>query len=35
MRKLAALEPSVAWAGHADPIRGDVPAELNRAALAA
>jgi steroid delta-isomerase-like uncharacterized protein len=35
IRKLASLEPSVAWAGHADPVRGDVVAELNRAALAA
>jgi steroid delta-isomerase-like uncharacterized protein len=35
MRKLAAMEPSVAWAGHTDPIRGDVVAQLNRAALAA
>src|SRR3954462_7655754 len=23
MRKLAALEPSLAWSGHADPLRGD------------
>lgn len=35
IRKLAALEPSVAWAGHADPVRGDVAAQLHRAALAA
>jgi hydroxyacylglutathione hydrolase len=35
IRKLAELEPSVVWAGHADPVRGDVVAELNRAALAA
>lgn len=35
IRKLAGLEPSVAWAGHADPIRGDVAAQLNRAALSA
>jgi glyoxylase-like metal-dependent hydrolase (beta-lactamase superfamily II) len=32
IRKLAALNPSVAWAGHADPVQGDVVAELNRAA---
>jgi glyoxylase-like metal-dependent hydrolase (beta-lactamase superfamily II) len=32
IRKLAALEPSVAWAGHADPVRGDTAAELQRAA---
>ena len=31
--KLAAMEPSVAWAGHTDPVRGDVAAELKRAAL--
>lgn len=35
IRKLAALEPSVVWAGHADPVMRDVVAELNRAALAA
>lgn len=33
IRKLAALEPGVAWAGHADPVRGDVAAELNRVAM--
>ena len=32
IRKLAALEPSLAWAGHADPLRGDVRAQLERAA---
>jgi len=32
IRKLAALQPSVAWAGHANPVRGDVVAELHRAA---
>ena len=32
IRKLAAMAPSVAWAGHAEPVRGDVVAELNRAA---
>ena len=35
IRRLASLEPSVAWAGHAHPVRGDVVSELNRAALAA
>jgi glyoxylase-like metal-dependent hydrolase (beta-lactamase superfamily II) len=32
IRKLAALAPSVAWAGHADPVTGEVSAELERAA---
>jgi steroid delta-isomerase-like uncharacterized protein len=32
IRKLAALQPSAAWAGHADPVTGDVVAELQRAA---
>ncbi len=32
IRKLAALEPSTAWAGHADPVSGDVRGELERAA---
>jgi hydroxyacylglutathione hydrolase len=32
IRKLAALEPSVAWAGHADPVTGDVVGQLERAA---
>ena len=32
IRKLAALEPSAVWAGHADPVRGDVVAQLERAA---
>ena len=32
IRKLASLEPSVAWAGHTDPIRGDVVAQLQQAA---
>jgi glyoxylase-like metal-dependent hydrolase (beta-lactamase superfamily II)/predicted ester cyclase len=32
IRKLAALEPSVAWAGHANPVRGDVVAQLHQAA---
>jgi hydroxyacylglutathione hydrolase len=35
IRKLATLEPSVAWAGHADPVRGDVAGQLNRVALGA
>jgi glyoxylase-like metal-dependent hydrolase (beta-lactamase superfamily II)/predicted ester cyclase len=30
--KLAELEPSAAWAGHADPVRGDVASQLRRAA---
>jgi hydroxyacylglutathione hydrolase len=34
LRKLAALEPSVAWAGHAKPVTGDVRAALERAAAA-
>jgi glyoxylase-like metal-dependent hydrolase (beta-lactamase superfamily II)/predicted ester cyclase len=32
IRKLAALEPAVAWAGHAKPLTGDVRARLERAA---
>ena len=32
IRKLAELEPSTVWAGHADPVTGDVAAELHRAA---
>jgi glyoxylase-like metal-dependent hydrolase (beta-lactamase superfamily II)/predicted ester cyclase len=32
MRKVAALEPSAAWAGHADPVTGDVRHELEAAA---
>ncbi|HET9721002.1 MAG TPA: ester cyclase [Solirubrobacteraceae bacterium] len=32
IRKLAALEPSVAWAGHTKPVAGDVQAQLKRAA---
>src|SRR5215210_786124 len=32
IRKLAALEPSVAWPGHADPVTGDVREQLERAA---
>jgi hydroxyacylglutathione hydrolase len=30
--KLAALEPRTAWPGHADPLRGDVRAQLERVA---
>jgi len=32
LRKLAALEPEVVWAGHAEPVRGDVRAQLEHAA---
>jgi glyoxylase-like metal-dependent hydrolase (beta-lactamase superfamily II) len=32
MRKLAALEPATAWAGHADPLTGDVRGALEHAA---
>lgn len=32
IRKLAALRPATAWAGHADPLRGDVAAQLEHAA---
>ena len=32
IRKLAALDPSAVWAGHADPVTGDVGAQLARAA---
>lgn len=32
IRKLAALEPSVVWAGHAHPVTDDVRAQLERAA---
>jgi hypothetical protein len=34
IRKLAGLDPSAAWAGHTDPVTGDVAAELERAAAA-
>ncbi len=34
IRKLAALEPTAAWAGHADPVTGEVRTELERAAAA-
>ena len=32
IRKLAALEPTAAWPGHANPVTGDVRAQLERAA---
>jgi hydroxyacylglutathione hydrolase len=32
--KLAGLEPAVVWAGHADPVTGDVAGQLNAAAAA-
>ena len=32
IRKIAALEPSAAWPGHADAVTGDVRAQLERAA---
>ncbi len=32
IRKLAALKPSIAWAGHANPVAGDVVSQLRRAA---
>jgi len=32
IRKLAALDPLAAWAGHGDPLTGDVRAQLERAA---
>jgi glyoxylase-like metal-dependent hydrolase (beta-lactamase superfamily II)/predicted ester cyclase len=34
LRKLAALDPSAAWPGHADALTGDVRAQLERAAQA-
>jgi glyoxylase-like metal-dependent hydrolase (beta-lactamase superfamily II)/predicted ester cyclase len=34
IRKLAELEPSAAWAGHTDPVTGDVRGQLERAASA-
>jgi glyoxylase-like metal-dependent hydrolase (beta-lactamase superfamily II)/predicted ester cyclase len=34
IRRLAALGPEVAWAGHADPVTGDVRDQLERAAEA-
>jgi steroid delta-isomerase-like uncharacterized protein len=35
IRKLAALKPSAAWAGHTEPVTGDVVAQLQRAAAGA
>lgn len=32
IRKLAAMEPAAAWPGHADPVKGDVRGQLERAA---
>ena len=32
IRKLAALEPATAWAGHTEPLRGDVRSQLETAA---
>jgi glyoxylase-like metal-dependent hydrolase (beta-lactamase superfamily II) len=32
IRKLAAMEPAAAWTGHADPLTGDVRAQLEHAA---
>ncbi len=34
IRKLAALNPDVAWAGHADPVTGDARRQLQEAAEA-
>ena len=34
IRKLASLDPGIAWAGHADPVTGDVATALERAASA-
>jgi glyoxylase-like metal-dependent hydrolase (beta-lactamase superfamily II)/predicted ester cyclase len=34
IRKVANLEPRIAWAGHADPVSGDVKAQLHQAASA-
>jgi glyoxylase-like metal-dependent hydrolase (beta-lactamase superfamily II) len=34
IRKVAELEPATAWAGHADPVTGDVRAQLERASSA-
>lgn len=34
IRKLAAMAPSVVWSGHADPLQGDVGAQLESAASA-
>ena len=32
IRKLAGLDPTTVWPGHADPVTGDVAAQLDRAA---
>ena len=32
IRKMAALEPTAAWPGHADTVTGDVRSQLERAA---
>jgi glyoxylase-like metal-dependent hydrolase (beta-lactamase superfamily II) len=34
IRKLAELGPSIVWAGHADPVTGDVVGQLQQAAAA-
>jgi hydroxyacylglutathione hydrolase len=34
IRKLAALDPATVWPGHADPVTGDVAAQLEHAAMA-
>jgi glyoxylase-like metal-dependent hydrolase (beta-lactamase superfamily II)/predicted ester cyclase len=34
IRKLAELEPAIVWAGHADPVTGDVAGQLHAAAAA-
>ena len=34
IRKLAALEPAAVWAGHANPVTGDVRRQLEQAAEA-
>lgn len=34
IRKLAALDPAIAWSGHTKPVAGDVQAQLERAASA-
>ena len=34
IRKLASMAPSVAWPGHANPVTGDVVAQLEHAASA-
>ena len=35
IRKLAALRPSTVWAGHTDPVTGDVVTQLEHAAATA